>query len=65
MLLHAIGKMKITGGAPSPYLVPRTIQHAFRTRAQGTLLVPQWSSAAFWPMLFPDGEINAWFIWEV
>ena len=50
---------------PPPYLVPRTIQHALRTRAQGTLLVPQWPSAAFWPMLFPDGDTNAWFVREV
>ena len=48
-----------------PYLVPRTIQHALRTRARGTLVVPQWPSAVFWLMLFPDGCTIAWFIQEV
>ena len=29
------------------------------------LIVPQWTSAVFWPMLFPIGRPNAWFIQEV
>ena len=37
-------------------LVPRLIQHAIRTRAVGTLIVPQWPSAPFRPILFPEGS---------
>ena len=47
---------------PPPYLIPQTIKHAQCTRAWGTLIVLQWVSALFWPMLFPDGYTNAWFI---
>ena len=39
---------------PPPYLVPRTIRHALNTAACGTLVVPSWPSAPFWPMLFPS-----------
>ena len=38
---------------PPVGLVPR---HAIRTRAVGTLIVPQWPSAPFWPILFPEGS---------
>jgi len=41
---------------PPVYLIPRVIQHARNCRAQGTLIVPEWSSAPFWPMLFPRGN---------
>ena len=37
---------------PLVYLVPRVLRHTQATRANGTLLVPRWPSAAFWPMLF-------------
>ena len=47
------------------YLVPCILCHAKRTRARGTLLLPEWPSAAFWPMLFPEHSCNAWFIQEV
>ena len=50
---------------PPPYLVPRTIKHAQRSGVCGTLLVPEWKSAAFWPLLFPDGASSAWFVREV
>ena len=41
---------------PPIYLIPRVIQHARNCRARGTLIVPEWLSAPFWPMLFPGGE---------
>ena len=50
---------------PPPYLVSRMLCHAKRTRAHGTLLVPKWPSAAFWPMLFPEHSLKAWFIQEL
>ena len=37
---------------PPVYLVPRVLRHVQATRATGTLLVPKWPSATFWPMLF-------------
>ena len=39
---------------PPLYLIPRLFRHAEGTRAQGTLVIPQWPSAPFWPMLFPS-----------
>ena len=41
---------------PPIYLVPRVLGHAQETHAKGTLLVPQWPSAPFWPMLFTSGS---------
>ena len=41
---------------PLVYLVPRVLGHALMTHAYGTLLVPQWPSAPFWPMLFAKGS---------
>ena len=39
---------------PPLYLIPRLIRHAEVTKAQGTLVIPQWPSAPFWPLLFPS-----------
>ena len=44
------------------YLVPRLLRHAEVTKACGTLIVPQWVSAPFWPLLFPDGTHPAKFV---
>ena len=41
---------------PPVGLVPRLVQHASKTKAVGTLIVPQWISAPFWPILFPEGS---------
>ena len=40
---------------PPPYLILRTIQHATKTFTRGTLVIPAWSSAPFWPVLYPNG----------
>ena len=40
---------------PPLYLIPRLLKHAEATKARGTLVIPQWPSAPFWPMLFPGG----------
>ena len=37
---------------PPIHLIPRLLGHAKETQAKGTLIVPQWPSAPFWPMLF-------------
>ena len=43
-------------------IVPRVLRHAQNTRTQGTLIVPQWFSAPFWPLLFPNGVEPAQFV---
>ena len=41
---------------PPVYLIPRVIRHAQATCAtKGTLIVPRWTSAPFWSILFPNG----------
>ena len=49
---------------PPVYLIPRVIRHAQLAGAKGTLIVPQWVSAPFWPLLFPNGVDPAGFILE-
>ena len=49
---------------PPVYLVPRVIRHAQNTNAKGTLVVPQWLSSPFWPLLFPNGTSPAAFVKE-
>ena len=39
--------------------------HARRCCAVGTLLAPEWLSAPFWPILYPDGKVPAPFITDV
>ena len=50
---------------PPPYLIPRTIKHALNTMACGTLIVPKWPSAPFWPMLYPAADQMAPFVTDV
>ncbi len=40
---------------PPISLIPRVILHLKNTSSAGTLVCPQWMSAPYWPMLFPDG----------
>ena len=46
-LLLLTGEMRITGGAHQRGLIPRLIQHARKTKANGTLIAPCWPSAPF------------------
>ena len=51
--------------APPLFLVGRALLHAEACKTRGTLIVPLWKSAAFWPLLCPDGRhlalyIHAW-----
>lgn len=36
---------------PPVYLVPRVLHHARACKCKGTLVVPEWPSAVFWPLL--------------
>ena len=47
---------------PPLHLVGRTLCHAEACKANGALVVPLWKSAAFWPLLCPDGRHLAAFI---
>ena len=47
---------------PPPYLVCRTVRHAESCSARGTLILPAWRSAPFWPLICPDGTHLALFI---
>ena len=37
-------------------LLPRVIPHAQSCRAKGSMVVPMWPSAPFWPLLCPHGS---------
>lgn len=45
-------------------LIPRVIRYMQVCRAHGTLIVPMWESAPFWPILCPHGSIFAGFVGE-
>ena len=47
---------------PPVYLIPRVLRHAQNTKARATLVVPQWVSSPFWPLLYPDGINPAGFV---
>ena len=50
--------------APPVSLILQVIQHARRTKAKGTLIVPDWSLAPFLPILFPGKEDTEEFVVE-
>ena len=47
---------------PPLYLVCRTIAHASQCQAKGTLIIPAWKSAPYWPVICPDGRHLAAFV---
>ena len=50
---------------PPIYLIPRVVRHAQNThctKASGTLIIPQWPLAPYWPLLFPNGWDSADFV---
>ena len=40
---------------PPIYLIPRVLRHAANSKAVAILVVPEWPSNPYWPMLCPDG----------
>ena len=40
------------------------IRHTSKCRAKGTLVVPEWPSAPFWPIIFPTDGNPASFIMD-
>ena len=47
---------------PPVYLIPRSLRHAQNCHARGTLVVLEWPSVVFWPILFPNPEKPASFV---
>ena len=47
---------------PPVALIPRVLRHAQHCKAEGTLVVPGWESAPFWPLVCPDGKNFASFV---
>jgi hypothetical protein len=41
---------------PPLHLIVRVLKHAKACSAVGTLIIPAWKSAPFWPFIFPDGR---------
>ena len=50
---------------PPIYLVNKTVFHLLECGGRGCLIVPKWTSAAFWPLIFKAGEIKRDFVKEV
>ena len=50
---------------PPVSLTPRVIAHAQVCRAKGTLIVPEWKSAPFWPLLQPARECFSCFVMSI
>ena len=48
--------------SPPVNRIGSTIKHMARCKAMGTLLVPEWKSAYYWPILYPDGVSLAGFV---
>ena len=47
---------------PSISLILHVLHHMSNCKASGSLIVPLWHSAPFWPMICPDGDRFASFI---
>ena len=47
---------------PPPRLVCRSINKVLTDKCSCTLVIPEWRSAPFWPILFPDGKSIAKFV---
>ena len=48
-----------------PYTILHSIRHAAETRAIGTLVVPSWPTAPFWPIIFLGNNEIAGFIRDI
>ena len=40
---------------PPPYLIPRVLKHMDHGQEYGTLVIPLWTSAPWWPFITKDG----------
>ena len=54
---------------PPVHLVSRVLYPAQACSAKGTLIVPLWKSATFWPKVCPDGRqlapfVHTWYVFR-
>ena len=47
---------------PPPYLIPRVIRHMSANKEYGTLLIPYWPSAPWWPLLITKQGTWNWLV---
>ena len=47
---------------PAISLIGSTIRHLLICQASGTLVIPVWPSAYFWPLVYPRGKAIATFV---
>lgn len=47
---------------PQQVLVPKILRHAMACKCVGTLVIPCWESAPYWPLLCPVGSAFAPFV---
>ncbi|XP_013410234.1 uncharacterized protein LOC106173608 [Lingula anatina] len=50
---------------PPVALVPKVINHLLGCKAKGTLVVPDWKSATFWPLLQDENSKWKWYIKDI
>ena len=41
---------------PPPKLIPRVLKHLASSKAEGTLIVPEWPSAHWWPLVYQGND---------
>ena len=47
---------------PPVYLISSTIRHLLTCSAVGTIIVPYWPSAPFWPLIFRSPDVKQSFV---
>lgn len=50
---------------PPIYLIPKVLRHVVLCKATGTIVVPHWISAPFWPLLFDKDSFCANFVADI
>lgn len=50
---------------PPIYLVIQVMRHIVLCKATGTMIVPKWKSAQFWPLLFDENSFCSNFVAEI
>jgi hypothetical protein len=45
---------------PPPYLIPRVLHHMRLGKENGSLVIPSWPSAPWWPLLISKGKGKTW-----
>ena len=46
---------------PPIFLIPKVLNHLVASGGRGTLIVPTWPSAPFWPLIFTDEGLSPMF----